>query len=103
MIYLFTAMHKYTIGATHRSNWCCWSIARTLPTSRSPVDFKGRAASLVTQEAVAGGALTYSVTNSAREASRVGNLVASVTIIMKGTGVATAEDVLATEIRQQQA
>ncbi len=61
----------------------------------NPVDICGAGDSFT-----AGGALTYSVTNSAREASRVGNLVASVTIMMKGTGVATAEDVLATESRQ---
>lgn len=51
---------------------------------------------------IAGGALTYAVTNSAREAARVGNLVASVTIMMKGTGAATAEAVLAQESRQPQ-
>ncbi len=48
----------------------------------------------------AGGALTHSVTNSAREAARVGNLVASVTIMKKGTGTATPEEVLALEARQ---
>jgi sugar/nucleoside kinase (ribokinase family) len=45
----------------------------------------------------AGAALTHSVTNSAREAARIGNLVASVTIMKKGTGVATPEEVLANE------
>lgn len=48
----------------------------------------------------AGGALTHSVTNSAREAARVGNLVASVTIMKKGTGTATPEETLALEARQ---
>ena len=59
-----------------------------------PIDICGAGDSFT-----AGGALTYSVTNSAREASRVGNLVASVTIMKKGTGVATTEEVLATEAR----
>lgn len=48
----------------------------------------------------AGGALTHSVTNSAREAARVGNLVASVTIMKKGTGTATPEEILVLEARQ---
>jgi rfaE bifunctional protein kinase chain/domain len=59
-----------------------------------PVDICGAGDSFT-----AGGALTHSVTNSAREASRVGNLVAAVTIMKKGTGVATPEEVLATEAK----
>lgn len=69
----------------------------TVPPARrieNPVDICGAGDSFT-----AGGALTYSVTNSAREAARVGNLVASVTIMKKGTGIATAEEVLETESR----
>lgn len=64
----------------------------------APVDICGAGDSFT-----AGGALTFSVTNSAREAARVGNLVAHVTIMKKGTGTATPEEVLAVEAKQQQA
>jgi sugar/nucleoside kinase (ribokinase family) len=43
----------------------------------------------------AGGAMTLAVTGSGVEAARVGNLVASVTIMKKGTGTASPEEVLA--------
>jgi rfaE bifunctional protein kinase chain/domain len=49
----------------------------------------------------AGGALAYSVTNSAKEAARVGNLVAAVTIMKRGTGTASAEEVLALEAARE--
>jgi bifunctional ADP-heptose synthase (sugar kinase/adenylyltransferase) len=66
----------------------------TVPARRiaDPVDICGAGDSFS-----AGAALTHSVTNSAREAARIGNLVASVTIMKKGTGVATPEEVLANE------
>lgn len=67
----------------------------TVPSPRkieSPVDICGAGDSFS-----AGAALTHSVTNSAREAARIGNLVASVTIMKKGTGIATADEVLASE------
>ncbi len=72
---------------------------RTLVPTRSiqsPVDICGAGDSFT-----AGAALTYSVTSSAREAARVGNLVANVTIMKKGTGTATPEEVLAVEAKQQ--
>lgn len=74
---------------------------RTLVPTHSvatPVDICGAGDSFT-----AGGALTFSVTNSAREAARVGNLVAHVTIMKKGTGTATPDEVLAVEAKQQQA
>jgi rfaE bifunctional protein kinase chain/domain len=43
----------------------------------------------------AGGAMTLAVTGSALEAARFGNLVASITIMKKGTGTASPEEVLA--------
>jgi sugar/nucleoside kinase (ribokinase family) len=42
----------------------------------------------------AGAALTLAVTGSPLEAARLGNLVASVTIMKKGTGTASPEEVL---------
>ncbi len=45
----------------------------------------------------AGAALTLAATGSAVEAARFGNLVASVTIMKKGTGTATPEELLAAE------
>jgi sugar/nucleoside kinase (ribokinase family) len=43
----------------------------------------------------AGAALALAVTRSALEAARLGNLVASITIMKKGTGTASPEEVLA--------
>lgn len=43
----------------------------------------------------AGAALAYAVTRSPLEAARIGNLVASVTIMKRGTGTASPEEVLA--------
>jgi sugar/nucleoside kinase (ribokinase family) len=43
----------------------------------------------------AGGAMTMSVTGSGVDAARFGNLVASITIMKKGTGTASPEEVLA--------
>ena len=43
----------------------------------------------------AGGAMTLAVTGSGEDAARFGNLVASVTIMKKGTGAASPEEVLA--------
>jgi rfaE bifunctional protein kinase chain/domain len=45
----------------------------------------------------AGAALALAVTGSPVEAARIGNLVASVTIMKKGTGTASPEEVLAAE------
>jgi rfaE bifunctional protein kinase chain/domain len=45
----------------------------------------------------AGAALTLAATGSAVEAARFGNLVASITIMKKGTGTASPEEVLAAE------
>jgi rfaE bifunctional protein kinase chain/domain len=45
----------------------------------------------------AGAAMALAITGSAVEAARVGNLVASVTIMKKGTGTATPEEVLAAD------
>ena len=69
----------------------------TVPTRAvdHPVDICGAGDSFS-----AGGALTYSVTNSAKEAARVGNLAAAVTIMKKGTGTAAPEEILAHEARQ---
>jgi rfaE bifunctional protein kinase chain/domain len=45
----------------------------------------------------AGAAMTLAVTGSGVEAARFGNLVASITIMKKGTGTASPEEVLAAE------
>lgn len=45
----------------------------------------------------AGAALALAVTRSARAAARFGNIVASITIMKKGTGTASPEEVLAAE------
>jgi rfaE bifunctional protein kinase chain/domain len=45
----------------------------------------------------AGAALALAVTGSASEAARFGNLVASITIMKKGTGTASPQEVLAAE------
>jgi rfaE bifunctional protein kinase chain/domain len=47
----------------------------------------------------AGAALAMAVTGSAADAVRMGNLVASVTIMKKGTGTATPQEVLEAEAR----
>jgi sugar/nucleoside kinase (ribokinase family) len=47
----------------------------------------------------AGGAMTFAVTGSGVEAARFGNLVASITIMKKGTGTASPEEVLAADER----
>ena len=43
----------------------------------------------------AGAALALAITGSARDAARFGNLVASITVRKRGTGVASPEEVLA--------
>jgi sugar/nucleoside kinase (ribokinase family) len=53
-----------------------------------PVDISGDSFS-------AGAAMTLAVTGSGLEAARFGNLVASITIMKKGTGTATPDEVLA--------
>jgi rfaE bifunctional protein kinase chain/domain len=47
----------------------------------------------------AGGAMTMAVTGSGVDAARFGNLVASITIMKKGTGTASPEEVLAADER----
>ncbi len=47
----------------------------------------------------AGGAMTLAVTGSGVEAARFGNLVASITIMKKGTGTASPEEILAADER----
>jgi rfaE bifunctional protein kinase chain/domain len=47
----------------------------------------------------AGAAMTLAVTGSGIEAARMGNLVASITIMKKGTGTASPEEVLAADER----
>jgi bifunctional ADP-heptose synthase (sugar kinase/adenylyltransferase) len=47
----------------------------------------------------AGAAMTLAVTGSGVEAARFGNLVASITIMKKGTGTATPDEVLAAGLR----
>jgi rfaE bifunctional protein kinase chain/domain len=64
---------------------------RTRPVAK-PVDICGAGDSFS-----AGAALTLRATGSPVEAARVGNLVASVTIMKKGTGTASPEEVLAAE------
>jgi len=64
---------------------------RTRPVAK-PVDIGGAGDSFS-----AGAALTLRATGSPVEAARVGNLVASVTIMKKGTGTASPEEVLAAE------
>jgi len=65
-----------------------------VPTRRvsNPVDICGAGDSFS-----AGAALTLAVTGSPLEAARLGNLVASVTIMKKGTGTASPAEVLAAE------
>jgi rfaE bifunctional protein kinase chain/domain len=63
----------------------------TRPVER-PVDICGAGDSFT-----AGAAMALSVTGSAVEAARFGNLVASITIMKKGTGTASPEEVLEAE------
>ncbi len=56
----------------------------------APVDVAGAGDSFS-----AGAALALAITGSAKEAARFGNLVASVTVNKRGTGVASPEEVLA--------
>ncbi len=58
----------------------------------NPVDICGAGDSFS-----AGAAMAMAVTGSAVEAARVGNLVASVTIMKRGTGTASRAEVLAAE------
>ncbi len=68
----------------------------TRPVAR-PVDICGAGDSFT-----AGAALALSVTGSALGAARIGNLVASVTIMKRGTGTATPDEVLEAERLQTQ-
>jgi rfaE bifunctional protein kinase chain/domain len=73
------------------------SHGETLVAGRSvekPVDICGAGDSFS-----AGGAMALAVTGSGVEAARFGNLVASITIMKKGTGTASPEEVLAGERR----
>lgn len=65
----------------------CWAPARAV---ENPVDICGAGDSFS-----AGAALALAVTGSVAEAARFGNLVASITIMKKGTGTASPEEVLA--------
>jgi sugar/nucleoside kinase (ribokinase family) len=56
----------------------------------NPVDVTGAGDSFS-----AGAALALAITGSALEAARFGNLVASITVKKRGTGVASPEEVLA--------
>jgi sugar/nucleoside kinase (ribokinase family) len=47
----------------------------------------------------AGASLALAVTESPIEAARFGNLVASITIMKKGTGTASPQEILAAEAR----
>jgi len=66
-----------------------WVAARRV---EHPVDICGAGDSFS-----AGAALTMAVTGSAIEAARMGNRVASITIVKKGTGTATPAEILATQ------
>jgi rfaE bifunctional protein kinase chain/domain len=63
-------------------------------TVEKPVDICGAGDSFS-----AGAAMTLAVTGSGVEAARFGNLVASITIMKKGTGTASPEEVLAADER----
>jgi sugar/nucleoside kinase (ribokinase family) len=56
----------------------------------NPVDVSGAGDSFS-----AGAAMVLAITGSARDAARFGNLVASITVRKRGTGVASPEEVLA--------
>jgi rfaE bifunctional protein kinase chain/domain len=66
-----------------------WAPARKVGT---PVDICGAGDSFS-----AGAAMALAVTRSPLEAARFGNLVASITIMKKGTGTATPDELLANE------
>ncbi|HOQ46060.1 MAG TPA: PfkB family carbohydrate kinase [Bryobacteraceae bacterium] len=68
---------------------------RTRPVE-NPVDICGAGDSFT-----AGAAMALAVTGQAVEAARIGNLVASVTIMKKGTGTASPQEVLQAEARQR--
>jgi rfaE bifunctional protein kinase chain/domain len=72
------------------------SPARILqnPLRSNPVDICGAGDSFS-----AGASLALRVTGSPEEAARFGNLVASITIMKKGTGTASPEEVLAADAR----
>ncbi|HLJ14606.1 MAG TPA: PfkB family carbohydrate kinase [Bryobacteraceae bacterium] len=65
--------------------------AKTQPVEK-PVDICGAGDSFS-----AGAACALAITGSPREAARFGNLVASITIMKKGTGTASPEEVLAAD------
>jgi len=65
------------------------TLVRTQPVE-NPVDICGAGDSFS-----AGAAMALAVTGSPQEAARFGNLVASITIMKKGTGTASPEEVLA--------
>jgi sugar/nucleoside kinase (ribokinase family) len=67
---------------------------RTRPVA-DPVDICGAGDSFS-----AGASLALRVTGSPAEAARFGNLVASITIMKKGTGTASPAEVLAADARQ---
>jgi len=64
-------------------------------TVENPVDICGAGDSFS-----AGASLALRVTGSAEQAARFGNLVASITIMKKGTGTASPEEVLAAHARE---
>ena len=70
---------------------------RTRPVAH-PVDICGAGDSFS-----AGAALALRVTGSAADAARLGNLVASITIMKKGTGTASPQEVLAAHERETNA
>ena len=65
-----------------------WSKARPV---EKPVDICGAGDSFA-----AGTALTMAVTHDPVEAASFGNIVASITVMKKGTGTASPEEILAT-------
>jgi rfaE bifunctional protein kinase chain/domain len=71
------------------------TAVETRPVAK-PVDICGAGDSFT-----AGAAMALSVTGSAVEAARIGNLVASVTIMKKGTGTASPREVLEAEAGQR--
>jgi len=70
------------------------ALIQTRPVAH-PVDICGAGDSFT-----AGAALALRVTGSPAEAARFGNLVASITIMKKGTGTASPEEVLAAHARE---
>ena len=59
---------------------------------KNPIDICGAGDSFS-----AGAAMTFAVTGSGVDAARFGNLVASITIMKRGTGTASPEEVLGVE------